>query len=80
MQHAFYMTATTIHKTTGTTKLQINNNELKIIIYFTLKISHLLHNLSINTTRCRKLLFQSAEYKTFSIPACMQREILYLVQ
>jgi hypothetical protein len=33
MQHASCMTATTTYKTTGTTKLQINNNELKIIIY-----------------------------------------------
>jgi transcription initiation factor IIF auxiliary subunit len=44
MQPASYMTAKTIYKTTGTTKLQINNNEPKIIIYFMFRVSHHLHN------------------------------------
>jgi hypothetical protein len=44
MQPTSQMTATAIYKTTGTTKQQINYNELKTISYFMLRISHYLHN------------------------------------
>ena len=68
-------------KTTGTTKLQINYNELKIINYFMLRISYYPHNTYQSTPWGAENNYSKvSNIQGCSLPACTERKILYLVQ
>jgi len=81
MQPTSQTTATAIYKTTGTTKQQINYNELKTISYFMLRISHYLHNTYQSTPWDAENNYSKvSNIEGRSLPACMQRGIMYSVQ
>lgn len=74
------MTATTIYKTTATTKLQINYKKLKIS-YFMSRICHYLHNTYQSTPWGAENNYSKvSNIEGCSLPACMETEILYSVQ